>query len=44
MMDHLMAEKLTKVIKTAKWDKSHQKNLFLRMESDFEQAQFNIAV
>jgi len=28
MMDHLMAEKLTKIIKTAKWGKSHQKNIF----------------
>ena len=26
-MDHLMAEKLTKIIKTAKWGKSHQKNI-----------------
>ncbi len=25
MMDHLMAEKLTKIIKTAKWGKSRQK-------------------
>jgi len=24
-MDHLMAEKITKIIKTAKWCKSHQK-------------------
>ena len=32
MMDHLMAEKLTKIIKTAKWGKSHQKNIkFLRV-------------
>jgi len=30
MMDHLMAEKLTKIIKTAKWGKSHQNNLFRR--------------
>jgi hypothetical protein len=26
-MDHLMAEKRTKIIKTAKRDKSHQKNI-----------------
>ncbi len=26
-MDHLMAENTTKIIKTAKWGKSHQKNL-----------------
>jgi len=25
MMDHLMAEKLTKIIKTAKWGKSTKK-------------------
>jgi len=25
VMDHLMAEKLTKIIKTAKWGKSHKK-------------------
>jgi len=24
MMDNMMAEKLTKIIKTAKWGKSHQ--------------------
>ncbi len=24
-MDHLMAENMTKIIKTAKWDKSHKK-------------------
>ncbi len=28
LMDHLMAEKLTKIIKTAKWGKSPQKNIF----------------
>jgi len=26
-MDQLMAEKLTKIMKTAKWSKSHQKNI-----------------
>jgi len=29
-MDHLMAEKLTKIIRTAKWGKSHQKKYILR--------------
>jgi len=28
MMDHLMAEKQTKIIKTAKWGKSLQKNIY----------------
>jgi len=28
MMDHLMAEKVAKIIKTAKWGKSHQKILY----------------
>ncbi len=27
MMDHFIVEKLTKIIKTAKWGKSHQKKL-----------------
>ncbi len=27
-MDLLMAENITKIIKTAKWGKSHQKNIF----------------
>ncbi len=38
MMDHLMSEKLTKIIKTAKWGKLHQKNIkkktFLRINTD----------
>ncbi len=31
MMDHLMAEKLTKIIKRAKWGKSHQKSIFKKV-------------
>jgi len=35
-MDHLMAEKLTKIIKTAKWGKSHQKNIKKKNQNEHE--------
>jgi len=35
MMDHLIAEKLTKIIKTAKWGKSHKKNILKRSHCVF---------
>jgi len=31
-MDHLMAENITKIIKTVKWGKSHQKNIKKNMD------------
>jgi len=42
MMDHLMAEKLTKIIKTAKWGKSHQKNILKKQYVILKKKNFNI--
>ncbi len=39
-MDHLMAGNITKIIKTAKWGKSNQKNILKKKEKNKKKYKF----